>query len=142
MAGKTRKDYEDTYTDPALRERLKEELKAGDRAAGPGSGRRASPSCSSTSTRRPAAATSTRAIPTASQEHLREWSDQDWHTKDGDAQARGPEGTSRYLPDAAWKLLSEAEREATDRRKRADGHQHVENTRRRRRRAARPSSWT
>src|SRR4028119_1095358 len=119
MAGKTRKDYEDTYTDPALRERLKEELKAGDKGGKPGQWSARKSQLRKHEYEKAGGGYVDEGHPTASQEHLREWSDQDWHTKDGDAQARGPEGTSRYLPDAAWKLLSKAEREATDRRKRA-----------------------
>ena len=36
MATKTAQDYAKTYTDPALRERLKEETKAGDKGGQPG----------------------------------------------------------------------------------------------------------
>ena len=65
---------------------------------------------------------------TTSQQHLREWTEQEWHTADGGDRARGSDGTSRYLPDAAWQLLSDEERAATDRRKQDADEQHVANT--------------
>ena len=36
MSGKTAEDYADDYTEPELRARLKEEIKAGDRGGRPG----------------------------------------------------------------------------------------------------------
>jgi hypothetical protein len=64
----------------------------------------------------------------STQEHLRQWGEQDWHTASGDADARDGDGTSRYLPDVAWQLLSPAERRATERRKHGADEQHVANT--------------
>ena len=49
---------------------------------------------------------------TPAQEHLEQWGEQDWHTASGDADARDAGGTSRYLPDVAWQLLTPAERRA------------------------------
>ena len=48
-----------------------------------------------------------------SQESLRKWTKQKWRTSDGSKS----EGKKRYLPDAAWKSLSPAERSATNRAK-------------------------
>ena len=48
-----------------------------------------------------------------SQESLRKWTKQKWRTSDGSKS----EGKKRYLPDAAWKALSPAERAATNRAK-------------------------
>ena len=48
-----------------------------------------------------------------SQESLRKWTKQKWRTSDGSKS----EGKKRYLPDAAWKSLSPAERAATNRAK-------------------------
>ena len=50
-----------------------------------------------------------------SQESLRNWTKQKWRTSDGSKS----EGKKRYLPDAAWKALSPAERAATNRAKAA-----------------------
>lgn len=52
-----------------------------------------------------------------SQESLRKWTKQKWRTSDGSKS----EGKKRYLPDAAWKSLSPAERAATNRAK-AEGN--------------------
>ena len=46
---------------------------------------------------------------------LRKWSKQKWRTSDGSKS----EGKKRYLPDAAWKALSPAEKRATKRAKAA-----------------------
>ena len=50
-----------------------------------------------------------------SQESLRNWTKQKWRTSDGSKS----EGKKRYLPDAAWKALSPAERAATNKAKAA-----------------------
>lgn len=52
-----------------------------------------------------------------SQESLRKWTKQKWRTSDGSKS----EGKKRYLPDAAWKALSPAEKAATNRAK-AEGN--------------------
>ena len=46
---------------------------------------------------------------------LSKWSKQKWRTSDGSKS----EGKKRYLPDAAWKSLSPAEKRATNRAKAA-----------------------
>ena len=46
---------------------------------------------------------------------LSKWSKQKWRTSDGSKS----EGKKRYLPDAAWKALSSAEKRATNRAKAA-----------------------
>lgn len=49
----------------------------------------------------------------ASQKSLKEWTEQKWTTSDG-----GPsKGKKRYLPEAAWKSLSPAEKAATNKAK-------------------------
>lgn len=60
----------------------------------------------------------------ASQRSLKEWTKADWKTSDGSPS----KGKKRYLPDAAWKSLSPAEKAATNRAKAkgsAKGKQHV-----------------
>jgi len=52
-----------------------------------------------------------------SQESLRKWTKQKWRTSDG----KPSKGKKRYLPDAAWKALSAAEKAATNRAK-AEGN--------------------
>ena len=48
-----------------------------------------------------------------SQQSLKNWSDQKWRTSDG----KPSKGKKRYLPDAAWKSLTPAEKAATNRAK-------------------------
>lgn len=67
------------------------------------------------------------------QRSLTEWSQEEWQTRDGSAEARDPETgeTRRYLPKEAWEKLSREEAEATDRKKRAasrENQQFVANT--------------
>lgn len=48
-----------------------------------------------------------------SQLSLKEWTNQKWRTSDG----KPSKGKKRYLPDAAWKALTPAEKAATNRAK-------------------------
>jgi len=50
-----------------------------------------------------------------SQKSLAEWTEQAWRTSTGKPSLKGG---GRYLPDAAWKALSPAEKAATNRAKR------------------------
>ena len=59
-----------------------------------------------------------------SQKSLKSWTKQKWRTSDG----KPSKGKKRYLPDAAWKALSPAEKKATNSAKakgNAKGKQHV-----------------
>lgn len=44
------------------------------------------------------------------QESLKKWTDQKWKTSDGSPS----KGSKRYLPDAAWKALTPAQKAATN----------------------------
>jgi hypothetical protein len=44
------------------------------------------------------------------QESLKKWTEQKWRTSDGSPS----KGKKRYLPDAAWKALSPAQKAATN----------------------------
>ena len=62
-----------------------------------------------------------------SQKSLKNWGKQKWRTSDG----KPSKGKKRYLPDAAWKALTPAEKRATNRAKAAGnkkGKQFVRNT--------------
>jgi len=59
-----------------------------------------------------------------SQRNLKKWTAQKWRTSSG----KPSKGKRRYLPDAAWKSLSPAEKAATNRAKakgNKSGKQHV-----------------
>ncbi len=67
---------------------------------------------------------------TKAQKSLTTWTKQKWRTSDGKPAARKG-GTTRYLPDAAWKKLSASEKAATNRAKMQgsrQGKQFVANT--------------
>lgn len=52
-----------------------------------------------------------------SQRSLKKWTDEKWKTSDG----KPSEGKKRYLPSAAWDLLSASEKSATNKAK-AEGN--------------------
>jgi hypothetical protein len=67
---------------------------------------------------------------TKAQKSLTKWTNEKWRTSDNKP-AKRHGGTVRYLPDAAWKKLSPAQRAATNRKKLAGdraGRQFVSNT--------------
>ena len=128
MSGKGAEDYEADYTEPELRARLKEEIKAGERGGRPGQWSARKSQLLTTEYEKAGGGYRHEGRRTESQQHLQEWTKQDWHTADGSTDARAEDGTARYLPDAAWQLLSPDERRATDREKQQGETQHVANT--------------
>lgn len=128
MSGKSAEDYQDDYTDPELRERLKEEIKAGDRGGRPGQWSARKSQLLTHEYEQQGGGYRHEGQRTASQRHLQQWTGQDWHTGDGGTDARDGSTTKRYLPDAAWQLLGDDERAATERAKEQGSGQHVPNT--------------
>ncbi len=112
------------YTDPELRERLKQEIQDGDRGGKPGqwSARKAQLLAHEYEK----AGGGYKGPKDDRQKHLEQWSEQDWQTREGDGNAG--HGDKRYLPKQAWELLSEREQRETDTRKRGADQQHVANT--------------
>jgi hypothetical protein len=117
------------YTQPELREQLKEEIKASDRGGRPGQW----------------SARKSQLLTKEYQKHgggyqgpkderqrsLQHWGEQKWRTRQGTTRARHDGETDRYLPDRAWNQLSAEQRRATDAKKRRDstsGKQYVANT--------------
>ena len=113
-----------TYTEPELRERLKEKVQRGTKGgkAGQWSARKAQLLAHEYEK----AGGGYEGERDERQKHLQDWSDQDWQTSSGDGDAG--HGEERYLPEVAWKLLTPAERKATDTRKHDGRDQYVENT--------------
>lgn len=121
---------EQKYTDPELRRRLKEEIQASDKGGERGQW----------------SARKSQLLVQAYEKHgggykgdkdeaaksLEAWTNQNWQTKEGKAEARQEDGsTKRYLPAEAWNLLSDGEQQATERKKKQGsrkGEQYVENT--------------
>ena len=117
------------YTDPELREKLKEEIKAGDKGGKPGqwSARKAQLLAHEYE----AQGGGYEGPKTGPQEHLGEWTKEEWQTADGEPADRGDGGTHRYLPRKAWGELTDAEKKETDVKKVAGskaGKQFVGNT--------------
>ncbi len=118
----------DNYTDPALREKVKEQVIAGDKGgrAGQWSARKAQ----LVAHEYEAQGGGYKHARTDAQKSLKQWGDEHWHTEDGKEAIQG-DTTHRYLPDEAWKELSPEDRAATDRKKVAGskrGKQFVANT--------------
>jgi hypothetical protein len=132
MATTTKKSTakkDDNYTKPELREKLKNEIKDGEKGgkAGQWSARKAQ---LLTHEYEKAGGGYKDDHKTESQEHLSTWTDEDWKTADGKPADREG-GTTRYLPKEAWDKLSPAEKKATNAKKVAGskaGKQTVANT--------------
>ena len=116
-----------TYTRPKLRKRLKDEIQAGGKGGKPGQWSARKAQLLVRAYEKAGGGYTSAGRRSGKQEHLADWGRQDWKTASG-AAAQDGRGTGRYLPEVAWKLLSKAEREQTDTRKRAADEQFVENT--------------
>ncbi len=128
-AASSKRSPEDTYTDPTLREKLKQQIKAGDKGGAPGQWS-ARKSQLLTREYKKAGGDYKNRLPTEAQQRLHEWTEQEWQTADGQPAERGG-GTTRYLPKQAWDELSPAQKKAANAKKQAGsraGQQHVENT--------------
>jgi hypothetical protein len=124
-----RQDYEDKYTHPELREQIKEEIKASDKGGEKGQwSARKSQLLTQEYEKRGGGYKGEKG---ESQKNLEKWTEEEWQTKEGDADARGDGETKRYLPKKAWENMSEEEKEETERKKREgskQGQQYVANT--------------
>ena len=125
-ASKSKQD--DNYTKPELREKIKDEVMAGDKGGRPGqwSARKAQ----LVAHEYVAEGGGYKHPRNEAQEHLKQWGDEKWHTADGKPAIQG-ETTHRYLPDEAWKELSPEQKKATDEKKvrgSRKGKQFVANT--------------
>lgn len=129
MPAQSKAKPDNQYTKPALRERLKKQIEAGEKGGRKGqwSARKAQLLAHEYEKH----GGGYRGAKAKSQKHIEKWTDEKWQTKDGDAKARHGKETERYLPKKAWEALSPAEREKTDEKKRAgsrSGKQFVANT--------------
>lgn len=120
---------EEKYTDPELRERIKEDIKASEKGGKPGqwSARKSQLLVNEYEK----AGGGYKGEKDEDQKHLEQWTEEEWQTREGEAKAREGGETKRYLPKEAWERLSLEEREATEEKKREGskkGEQYVENT--------------
>ena len=127
-------DWTAKYTDPDLRARLKDEVVAGDKGGKPGQWSARKAQLLKAEYER--AGGGYRGEKDETQQHLSQWSTEEWQTSDGSADARTGSAeekggaSRRYLPKQAWDALSEEEKRATDAQKAAGsahGQQYVAN---------------
>ncbi|KAJ4296298.1 hypothetical protein N0V90_006343 [Kalmusia sp. IMI 367209] len=124
---------DDKYTDPELRNEVKEEIQAGDKGGEPGqwSARKAQMMASEYK-KRGGGYTTDKKDKDEDAKHLDNWTEEEWQTKEGSGKAKQEDGTEkRYLPKKAWEQMSEKEKEETDEKKQEEskeGKQHVGNT--------------
>lgn len=129
-------DYElielkaESYTKPNLRESIKRRIMAGSRGGKPGEWSARKAQLLAMEYRR--AGGGYRGGKKKPQRSLDKWTEERWTTSDGKPAIREG-GTTRYLPEEAWRKLTPAQREATNRKKRnasQRGRQFVANTER------------
>src|SRR5215210_7169423 len=117
------------YTDPELRERIKEEIKDPDKGGKKGQwSARKSQLLTQEYEKRGGRYKGEK---DGSQKNLEKWTGEEWQTQEDDARARSGGETARYLPKEAWEKLSEEEKRETEKKKREGsrrGQQHVANT--------------
>ena len=125
-----KKSEGEKYTDPELRERIKEEIKESDKGGKKGQwSARKSQLLTQEYEKRGG---DYKGEKDESQKNLEKWTDEEWQTQEGGTRARRDDGeTKRYLPKKAWENLSEEEKRETEQKKREGskrGEQHVANT--------------
>ncbi|EPS31939.1 hypothetical protein PDE_06898 [Penicillium oxalicum 114-2] len=126
----------DKYTDPELRDQVKEEIHNSDKGGKPGqwSARKAQMMAAEYKKRGGDYTTDKETGQDESQKNLNQWTEEEWQTKEGSGQAKqdDEEGTrKRYLPKKAWEQMSEKEKKETDEKKvegSKEGKQFVGNT--------------
>ncbi len=124
-----KKEYEEKYTHPEMREEIKEEVKRSDKGGEPGQwSARKSQLLTQEYEKRGGGYKGER---DEDQKNLEQWTKEDWQTREGEAEARKDGETARYFPKKAWENMGEEEKRATERRKREgsrQGQQYVGNT--------------
>ena len=122
-----KQDYEEKYTDPELREKIKEEIKASDKGCKKGQwSARKSQLLAQEYEKRGGGYKGEKG---QSQKNLEKWTEEEWQTKEGDSDARQDDGeTRRYLPKKAWENMSEEETEQKKRAGSRKDQQYVSNT--------------
>lgn len=123
-------DYDEKYTDPELRRKLKAEIEASSKGGKKGQwSARKSQLLVREYEKQGGGYKGEKSDDAKS---LEAWTDENWMTQDGSADARREDGsTKRYLPEKAWDLLSDEEKREAERKKREgnkEGQQYVENT--------------
>lgn len=96
------------YTNPAMRERIKNRIMAGSKGGKPGQWSARKAQLLAAEYKKAGGGYS--GGKTKAQKSLSKWTGEKWRTSDGSKS----EGKKRYLPDKAWKVLTPAEKKATN----------------------------
>jgi hypothetical protein len=118
--------HADKYTNPELREQIKQELMASDKGGKPGqwSARKSQMLAREYEKR----GGGYKGPKDEAAKSLEAWTEQDWQTQAGDDKARKDDKTSRYLPKEVWDQLSPEEKKEAEKTKvkgSKHGEQHV-----------------
>jgi hypothetical protein len=124
------KHYEEKYTKPDLRRQIKDDLMQSDKGGKSGQwSARKSQLLVQEYEKQGGGYKQSEDDKDEAAQSLEEWSEQDWQTQAGEAQARQDGKTKRYLPKAVWDKLSDAEKQEAERTKQQaskQGEQYVE----------------
>lgn len=96
------------YTNPGMRERIKNRIMAGSKGGKPGQWSARKAQLLAAEYKKSGGGYS--GGKTKAQKSLSKWTGEKWRTSDGSKS----EGKKRYLPDKAWKALTPAEKRATN----------------------------
>lgn len=96
------------YTNPGMRERIKNRIMAGSKGGKPGQWSARKAQLLAAEYKKAGGGYS--GGKTKAQKSLSKWTGEKWRTSDGSKS----EGRKRYLPDKAWKALTPAEKRATN----------------------------
>ncbi|MFE4106173.1 Rho termination factor N-terminal domain-containing protein [Almyronema epifaneia] len=110
--------YEEKYTKPDLRRRLKAEIKQSDQGGEPGQWSARKSQLLVKAYEKQGGGYREDEKDEAAQS-LEAWTAQNWQTVDGQTNARQGEITKRYLPEDVWQSLSEAEKRQAEKTKRS-----------------------
>lgn len=108
----TQDNYEEKYTKPDLRRKIKDELMESDKGGKPGQWSARKSQLLVQEYEKQGGGYKKDEKDDAAKS-LEEWGEQDWQTQDGD-KARQDGKTKRYLPKAVWERLSDEEKKAAE----------------------------
>jgi hypothetical protein len=114
---------EEQYTDPELREKIKDELMQSDKGGKKGKWSARKSQLLVQEYEKQGGGYKGKKDKEA--KSLEKWTEEDWQTKEGDANARKGGKTSRYLPKAVWDELSPEEKQEAEKVK-AKGSKNAE----------------
>lgn len=124
MAGQ-QDNYEEKYTDPDLRRRIKDELMASDKGGKPGQwSARKSQLLVQEYEKRGGGYQQNEKDEAA--KSLEQWTENQWETSQGNAVADEAEGMARYLPHDAWALLTREGRKRANQTKEQEDEQYAD----------------